>query len=254
MTDTVLTQLSTISLNKINESYSFNLRNSKIKTFDNTGILRDQFECIDLSNNSISSLKHISNLSRLSTFIACNNEIEYIECGFTNSLPNLESLVLTNNKLKNIESISAIFLLKKLKRLSLVNNPVTKAPDYKTILIGMLPNLIYLDFQKVSKEERSASEFFFETNSIGKELLVKYSSFKNFEKNSVKSINKFLSSKVNPILDLSESKPNHIQLNNIKIAISICNDIEKLRILEESLIKNKITPEAQEIIDDFINR
>ncbi|OII74255.1 U2 small nuclear ribonucleoprotein [Cryptosporidium ubiquitum] len=252
--DTVLTQLSTIFLNKINESYSLNIRNSKIKTFDNTGILRDQFECIDLSDNSISSLNHISNLNRLSTFIACNNEIEYIEFGFTNSLPNLESLVLTNNKLRSIESISAIFLLKNLKRLSLVNNPVTKVPNYKTILIGMLPNLIYLDFQKISKVERSTSELFFETNSIGRELLVHYSSAENFERNFIKNISRFSPSKINVILDSSENKPNHIQLNNIKIAISVCNDIEKLRILEESLIKNKISPEAQEIIDDFISK
>ncbi|KAH8583837.1 U2 small nuclear ribonucleoprotein A like LRR repeats [Cryptosporidium sp. chipmunk genotype I] len=251
--DTLLTQLSTIFLNKINESYSFNIRNSKIRTFDNTGILKDQFECIDLSDNSISSLTHISNLNRLSTFIACNNQIEFIECGFTKSLPNLESLVLTNNKLSNIESISAIFFLRNLKRLSLINNPITKVPNYKTILIGMLPNLIYLDFQKISKVDRSASELFFETNSIGKELLVQYS-VKNFENSSVKMINNFFPSRINTTLYSPENKPSHIQFNNIKIAISLCNDIKKLRILEDSLMKNEITPEAQKIVDECINK
>ncbi|KAL5369640.1 putative U2 small nuclear ribonucleoprotein A' LRR repeat-containing protein [Cryptosporidium parvum] len=250
--DTLLTQLSTIFLNKINESYSFNIRNSKIKAFDNTGILKDQFECIDLSDNSISSLSYISNLNRLSTFIACNNEIEYIESGFTKSLPNLESLVLTNNQIKNIESISAIFFLRNLKRLSLVNNPITKIPNYKTILIGMLPNLIYLDFQKINKVDRNASELFFETNSIGKDLLVQYS-FKNFEDNSIKIMNNVSTSKINTIINLPINKPNHTQLNNIKIAISLCNDIKQLRVLEDSLMKSEITPEAQEIVDNYIN-
>lgn len=252
--DVVFTQLSTIYLNKINESYTYNIRNSKIKTFDNTGILRDQFECIDLSDNLISSLSNISNLNRLTTFIACNNEIELIEYGFCKSLPNLESLVLTNNRLSNIESISAIFLLKNLKRLSLINNPVTKIPNYKAIMIGMLPNLLYLDFQKINQMERNASELFIETNYPGKDMLLQHYSFENYENNSLKNLNEPSPAIINTKLDPFQNKLTQVQLNNIKMAISVCNNIEKLRILEESLIRNKITPEAKEIIDDCINK
>lgn len=251
--DAVFAQLSTIYLNKINESYSYSIRNSKIKTFDNTGILRDQFECIDLSDNLISSLSNISHLNRLTTFIACNNEIEFVESGFCKSLPNLESLVLTNNQLKSIESISAIFLLKNLKRLSLINNPVAKIPNYKAIMIGMLPNLVYLDFQKINQMERNASKLFIVTNYSGKDMLFQHS-FKNCENNSIRNLNESSPAIANTKSEPFQKQLTQVQLNSIKMAISVCDNIEKLKILEESLVRNKITPEAQEIIDDCVNK
>ncbi|KAJ1607669.1 putative U2 small nuclear ribonucleoprotein A' LRR repeat-containing protein [Cryptosporidium canis] len=252
--DVALSQLATIFLNSINESYSCNIRNSRIKTFDNTGVLRDQFECIDLSDNLISSLGNISGLNKLKTFIACNNEIELIEPGFCKSLPNLESLILTNNRLKSIESISAIFLLKNLKRLSLVNNPITKIPHYKAIMIGMLPNLVYLDFQKINQFERNTSELFIESNYLRNDGI-----FQIYSPNLLKSSQINNIGEPSPIVAFEksnglQSKLTPVQLNNIKMAISFCNNIEKLKILEDSLINNEISPEAQEIMDDFIKK
>ncbi|KAF7458658.1 putative U2 small nuclear ribonucleoprotein A' [Cryptosporidium felis] len=243
-----LNNYSKIYLNRAIDSYSLDIRNSKIKTFGNTGILRNQFECIDISDNHVSVLNSISNLDRLVTFIACNNKIKLIEQGFSSSLPNLESLILTNNELQDIDSIFAIFLLNNLKRLSLIDNPVSKLPNYRAIVIGMLPNLVYLDFQKINQKEKNNSTIFFQTNTTGKEILKKYSLMKrNYllsdRKDEYITKNTF-SDNILPYKNLNQT-----QLNKIKIAISSCSDLEKLVILENSLIHDKISLEVQEIID-----
>lgn len=248
----ILNSFSSNYLNKIIDCYSLNLRNLKIKVFGNTGLLRDQFECIDISDNLVSRLSNISNLKKLSVFIACNNEIEYIEENFCINIPNLESLVLSNNNISNINSISALKLLKRLKRLSLIDNPITKISNYKNIIIGMLPNLCFLDFQKISKEDKVNSKLFFESNNITKELALKYLPNENSEflRNKVDEFDepKFRQFEKESIIETNENL-----LKNIKLAISHCKSLDKLKILQDSLEKNKLTLEAKQIINEYIN-
>ncbi|KAH8741363.1 hypothetical protein FG386_003210 [Cryptosporidium ryanae] len=241
---------SKIHLNKIIECYSLNLRDLELNTFGNTGILRDQFECIDISNNVISRLNNISRLDKLSVFIACNNKIEYIDELFCKQLLNLESLVLTNNKLSGIESISAIFLLKNLKRLSLIDNPVTKIPNYRDIIIYMLPNLIYLDFQKIKQSERGRSRSFAESDKMVQELARKY-----LKEAEIYSETKYIDNLQSLLYNFEGKKEclklRNDELNEIKVAISSCENLEKLKILENCLIEQKISIEAQKIIEEY---
>ena len=54
-----------------------------------------------------------------------NNRISKIS-NFSDSLPNLENLILTNNKILDLKEIDCLQGCKKLQRLSLLNNPVTQ--------------------------------------------------------------------------------------------------------------------------------
>ena len=62
----------------------------------------DQFGCIDFTNNEISDLPPLPLLKKLRTMIFINNKISSIHPEFMHSLPNLESLVLTGNKVNDI--------------------------------------------------------------------------------------------------------------------------------------------------------
>jgi len=50
---------------------------------------------------------------------------------------------------------------KALKRLSLLNNIVTKAPNYRLYTIFKIPSITVLDFQKVRDKERDQAEEMF---------------------------------------------------------------------------------------------
>jgi len=53
---------------------------------------------IDLINNDITKLEDTAPLRRLNTLFLANNEISRISKEFGKNLPNLENLILTNNK------------------------------------------------------------------------------------------------------------------------------------------------------------
>lgn len=70
-------------------------------------------------------------------------------CGCTAALPNLETLVLTNNRLSNLVDLDSLAKLVNLQYLCLLDNVVTKKPNYRLYLIHKLPKLRLLDFKKV---------------------------------------------------------------------------------------------------------
>lgn len=70
-------------------------------------------------------------------------------CGCAAALPKLETLVLTNNRLSNLVDLDSLATLVNLQNLCLLDNLVTKKPNYRLHLIHKLPNLRLLDFKKV---------------------------------------------------------------------------------------------------------
>lgn len=64
-------------------------------------------------------------------------------------LPKLHTLVLTNNRLVNLVEIDPLASLSKLQYLSLLDNNITKKPNYRLYVIHKLKPLRVLDFKKV---------------------------------------------------------------------------------------------------------
>ena len=62
---------------------------------------------------------------------------------------------------------------KALKRLSLLNNIVTKAPNYRLYTIFKIPSITVLDFQKVRDKERDQAEEMFGFDKDMEETLEK---------------------------------------------------------------------------------
>ena len=125
----------------------------------------------------------------LHSLMLINNRVTSIEKDFAINCPNLENLILTNNKISNIEEIDNLCSCKSLVRLSLVDNMITKLKYYRLYVIYNLPNLRVLDFQQVKSKERQAAKELF-TSEKGKKLIerLKNKKYEEEDKDFVKAV------------------------------------------------------------------
>mmetsp|Transcript_8140 Transcript_8140/g.16588 ORF Transcript_8140/g.16588 Transcript_8140/m.16588 type:complete len:229 (-) Transcript_8140:100-786(-) len=138
--------------------YEIDLRGNKISAIENLGGTENQFDSIDLSDNEIVKLEGFPLLPKLKTLLLNNNRVMRISKNLEASIPNVETLVLTGNRLTNITDIQNLSGLKNLKRLVVIGNGIAKLPGYRLRIIHALPQLKMLDFQKVKLKERQKAE------------------------------------------------------------------------------------------------
>jgi len=149
-------------LNAINE-FHCDLRGYKITVLENITATNDQFGTIDFTDNEVTKVPQFPKLRRLRTLLFSNNRITKIENGFGDNISQLESLVLTNNKISNFSEIDHIATCKTLLRLALIENPISKDKNYRLYTIFKIPSLRVLDFQKIKQKERIEARKMFAT-------------------------------------------------------------------------------------------
>jgi len=130
------------------------LRGNKIALIENLGATEDQYDTIDLSDNDIIKFDNFPILKRLTTILLNNNKLSVLSSGLGSKIGNLDTLVLTNNKIANLGDLDPLGEFKKLRTLTLLKNPVVRHPQYRLYLIHKLPALKWLDFQKVKRQEK----------------------------------------------------------------------------------------------------
>ncbi|KAG2501609.1 hypothetical protein HYH03_000114 [Edaphochlamys debaryana] len=140
------------------KQYEIDLRGNKIAAIENLGATQNQFDSIDLSDNAIVRLDGFPKLLRLKQLILNNNRVGRIARGLDEHIPNLDTLILTNNRISNLQDIDPLATLKKLEHLSLHGNPVVTKPNYRLYVVSKLPRLKILDFKKVKQKERDAAK------------------------------------------------------------------------------------------------
>ncbi|KAJ1495730.1 small nuclear ribonucleoprotein polypeptide A [Baffinella frigidus] len=133
------------------------LRACKIPAIENLGATQDQFDTIDLSDNEIRKLENFPLLRRAKTILLSNNLIFRLSDDIKDSLPAVHTLMMANNSLLNLVDLKPLIHLPALTRLCLLDNNVTKQPNYRLYIINLLPNLMVLDFKKVKPKEREAA-------------------------------------------------------------------------------------------------
>jgi len=119
---------------------------------DDISIIRElpNLEVLSLSVNHISSLKD---------FAAC---------------PRLTELYLRKNDVVDLAEVQYLTSLKQLRVLWLWDNPCSQSPNYRSIVIKLLPQLVKLDNTEITPEERQAAtkvpiDFSYEAESCSKE-------------------------------------------------------------------------------------
>jgi len=137
------------------------LRGNKIALIENLGATEDQYDAIDLSDNDILKFDGFPLLKRLTTIVVNNNKLSVISSGLGSKVANLETLVLTNNKISNLGDLDPLAEFKKLRALTLSKNPVVRHPQYRSYLIHKIPSLKWLDFQKVKRQEKLEAKITF---------------------------------------------------------------------------------------------
>lgn len=133
------------------------MRGLKIPIIENQGATMDFYDCLDMSDNEITTLSSFSILKNLKSIILTNNRISKQE-NISDAFPNLENLVLINNKISDLKEIENLTFNKNLKRLYLINNPITLNKNYRLYVIHRVPSLKVLDFQKVKHSERELAK------------------------------------------------------------------------------------------------
>ncbi|KAL6186200.1 hypothetical protein ACLB2K_042321 [Fragaria x ananassa] len=216
------------------------LRGNKIPVIENLGATEDQFDTIDLSDNEIVKLENLPYLNRLGTLIINNNRITRINPNIGEFLPKLHTLVLTNNRLVNLVEIDPLASLSKLQYLSLLDNNITKKPNYRLYVIHKLKSLRVLDFKKVKDKERLEAKTLFSSKEVEEET----------RKVSPK---KFVPAEDTEMAEEQQTPkvvvPTQDQINAIKAAIVNSQTLEEVARLEQALKSGQL-PADLKIMDD----
>lgn len=167
-------------INAATRDRELDLRAYKVTVIENLGATLDQFDAIDFSDNDIRKLDGFPLLVRLKTLYLNNNRISRIADDLHDSIPNLSTLVLTNNHIQELGDIEPLAAFKRLECLSLLNNPITTRKHYRHYVIHKLPNVRVLDFRKVKLRERNEAKELFKGSkgeALEKEIGVKSKTF-----------------------------------------------------------------------------
>jgi len=208
------------------------LRGCKISVIENLGATLDQFDCIDISDNDIKKVEGFPLLKRMRMLLLNNNRVCRFEENLEQSLPHLNTIILTNNNLQELADIDPLSTVKTLEHLSLLRNPVTNKQNYRQYVIHKLPQVRVLDFQRIKQKERNAAKKMFtgkKGEMLKKEIAAKRS--RTFEVKDVSEVRqedeKFLAEK-------------YKDQEAIKEAIANASTLEEVRKLELLLQKGHI--------------
>jgi len=162
------------SLSYINplKERELDLRGHKIPTIENLGVAGPQ-DAIDFTDNDIATISNFPLSPRLNTLLFARNRIQGVDKRIAEQLPNLTTLVLTSNHVKELADLEGLSLCGKLTHLSLLDNPVTRKEHYRSYLIWTIPSLRFLDYQKVRDAERQQASELFGTADAPSELAAK---------------------------------------------------------------------------------
>lgn len=205
------------------------LRGNKIAVIENLGATEDQFDTIDLSDNEIVKLENFPYLNRLGTLLINNNRITRINPNIGEFLPKLHTLILTNNRLVNLAEIDPLASLPRLQYLGLLDNNVTKKPNYRLYVIHKLKSLRVLDFRKVKSKERLEAEQLFSSKEVEEEA--KKESTKTFMPGEVQKVSEPTEEQQAPKV----VAPTPEQIIAIKAAIVNSQTLEEVARLEKAL-------------------
>ncbi|CAL1541396.1 unnamed protein product [Lymnaea stagnalis] len=152
-------QLINMSAQKHNpvRDWELDLRGYRIPVIENLGATLDQFDTIDFTDNDIRKLDKFPLLKRLKHILLSNNRIVRISENLEENLPSLETLILTNNSIKELIDIDPLGTVTTLKNLSLLGNPVVTKKNYRYYVIYKIPSLKILDFSRIKQKERETA-------------------------------------------------------------------------------------------------
>jgi U2 small nuclear ribonucleoprotein A' len=217
--------------------YEIDLRGHKISVIENLGATQNQFDSMDLSDNTIVRLEGFPKLARLKTLLLNNNRITRISRNLEENVPNIQWLVLTNNRLTNLADLDPLATFPKLTHLSLMDNVVTKKPNYRLYVIHKCRKLKQLDFKKVKQKERDAAAAMFGAPAAADGEAQKQTTFEPDEELAQAEAQAAAQQQdaEAEAQAATQKGPTPEQITAIKAAIANATTLEEMRRLEEAL-------------------
>lgn len=196
---------------------------------------------LNLWGNDLEDITCITSVPNLEVISFTVNKIKTLK-PFGN-LAYLRELYMRNNKISNIDEIKYLKSCSSLKTLSLNENPVSELPNYRELVINYLPQLIKLDDKIISNEEKSNSQKGAEVSKVSNEKEEKSKKgryeYDSFSQKEVGSLEKRYSektiSKVNENNDLPivarqsnnyKTKTSYVEKNRLNDFNSDVNQVE----------------------------
>lgn len=223
--------------------YQIDLRANKVSAIENLGATQNQFDSIDLSDNAILILEGFPQLSRLRSLYLNNNRIIRVGRNLEESIPALTTLILTNNRLKNLQDINFLASLPNLAYLSLLGNEVAMKPRYRLYVIYKLKHLKHLDFRKVKPKEREEAERVFG----GTGETAEQAAAKTFEPGEgLPEAEGAAAAEDETMEEATASGPTPQQITAIKAAIQNAQTLKEVEELEKALVTGNVPSQFQE--------
>ena len=122
-------------LEKLKALRELDLSKNRIRQLDNTSFQNFHvITCLRLEDNGLRNLQNVEKLERL------------------------QSLFVSGNRIPEFWEVDRLSELPHLMEIALMNNPVSRKPNYRTAIIKRLPALIVLDGKEITPEERMRIE------------------------------------------------------------------------------------------------
>lgn len=117
------------------------------------------YDTLNLTDNSITVLGNIPLATRLQAIHAAQNQISSIAPSLPTQIPNLVTLVLTDNAISSLATLLPLADLANLRNLVLRGNPVTEHEHYKEFVVCKVARgkLHTLDYERIKDEVRDRS-------------------------------------------------------------------------------------------------
>jgi len=135
------------------------LRGLQIPAIENLASHQGTYDTLNLTDNSITSLGNIPLLTRLQSIHIAQNQISSISPSLPPNIPNLVTLILTDNLISSLATLVPLESLTYLRHLSLIGNPVTQHEHYREFVVWKVAkgNLHTLDFTRIKDSVRSSA-------------------------------------------------------------------------------------------------
>lgn len=108
----------------------------------------DSIKTLNLWGCNLSDISILPRLTSLETVSLSKNQIK--DLSVFKSLKNLKELYLKGNQISDWEQINNLKYCKKLEKLVLKENPISKSPNYPKKVLELLPQLLKLDDKEIN--------------------------------------------------------------------------------------------------------
>ncbi|KAI9140723.1 hypothetical protein BKA69DRAFT_1029249 [Paraphysoderma sedebokerense] len=116
-----------------------------------------QLKALYLAKNDITGIQGLHHLEKLERLHLRDNKVEKLD-GFGERMKNLTYLNLRNNKITDFKELNKLKCISSLRELALQDNPISGQDDYRLQVIFRIPQLLKLDKELITPEEREEAE------------------------------------------------------------------------------------------------